>query len=81
MIGSKIRELRKAKRMTLEELAAAIGTSKQTIHRYENGIIIRRNSPDYEEQYDKTFYQLSYLAKVRGKENRDKGSWLIKTSR
>ena len=25
--------------MTLEELAAAIGTSKQTIHRYENGII------------------------------------------
>jgi len=50
-------------------------------NRYENGIIIRRNSPDYEEQYDKTFYQLSYLAKVRGKENRDKGSWLIKTSR
>ena len=50
-------------------------------NRYENGIIIRRNSPDYEEQYDMTFYQLSYLAKVRGKENRDKGSWLIKTSR
>ena len=50
-------------------------------NRYENGIIIRRNSPDYEEQYDKTFYQLSYLAKVRGKENRDKGAWLIKTSR
>jgi len=43
--------------------------------------VIRRNSADYEEQYDKTFYQLSYLAKVRGKKNRDKGSWLIKTSR
>lgn len=39
MIGKKIKELRKAKRMTLEELAAALGTSKQTIHRYENGII------------------------------------------
>lgn len=39
MIGTKIRELRKSKRMTLEELAYAIGTSKQTIHRYENGII------------------------------------------
>jgi len=50
-------------------------------NKYENGMVIRRNSPDYEEQYDKTFYQLSYLAKVRGKENRDKGSWLIKTSR
>lgn len=50
-------------------------------NRYENGIIIKRNSPDYEKQYDKTFYQLSYLTKVRGKENRDKGAWLIKTSR
>ncbi len=39
MIGSKIRSLRKQKRMTLEELAAVLGTSKQTIHRYENGII------------------------------------------
>ena len=50
-------------------------------NKHENGMVIRRNSADYEEQYDKTFYQLSYLAKVRGKENRDKGSWLIKTSR
>ena len=39
MIGSRIKALRKQKRMTLEELAAALGTSKQTIHRYENGII------------------------------------------
>ena len=50
-------------------------------NRYENGIIIKRNSSDYEYQYNKVFYQLSYLAKVRGKEHRDKGSWLIKTSR
>ena len=39
MIGEKIKELRKNKRMTLLELADAIGTSKQTIHRYENGTI------------------------------------------
>ena len=39
MIGTKIKQLRKSKRMTLEELAYAIGTSKQTIHRYENGVI------------------------------------------
>ena len=39
MIGEKIRALRKAKRMTLEELAAAIGTSKQNVHRYERGMI------------------------------------------
>ena len=39
MIGERIKELRRARRMTLEELAAVIGTSKQTINRYENGII------------------------------------------
>ena len=39
MIGKRIKELRRSKRMTLEELADIIGTSKQTINRYENGII------------------------------------------
>ncbi len=39
MIGTKIRELRKSKRMTLEELAVAVGTSKQNVHRYETGVI------------------------------------------
>ncbi len=39
MIGSRIREQRKYKKMTLEELATAVGTSKQTIQRYESGVI------------------------------------------
>ena len=39
MIGENIRAKRKSKRMTLEELAAAVGTSKQNIHRYETGVI------------------------------------------
>ena len=39
MVSNKLKELRKAKRMTLEELADEIGTSRQTIHRYENGVI------------------------------------------
>ncbi len=39
MIASRLKSLRKEKRMTLDELAARVGTSKQTIHRYENGII------------------------------------------
>ena len=39
MISNKLKQLRKAKRMTLEELAETVGTSRQTIHRYENGII------------------------------------------
>ena len=39
MIGERLRSLRKERGITLEELASAIGTSKQTIHRYENGII------------------------------------------
>ncbi len=39
MKSTKLKELRKSKGMTLDELAERIGTSKQTIHRYENGII------------------------------------------
>ena len=39
MIAENIKRLRKRCRMTLEELASAVGTSKQTIHRYENGVI------------------------------------------
>ena len=39
MIGDRIYALRKSRGLTLEELAARVGTSKQTIHRYENGTI------------------------------------------
>lgn len=40
MLSSRLKALRKAKGMTLEALAAAVGTSKQTIHRYESGVIM-----------------------------------------
>lgn len=39
MLPNKLKELRKAKGLTLEEVAKALETSKQTIHRYENGVI------------------------------------------
>ena len=39
MIGEKIKLLRKSKGMSLEKLAELVGTSRQTVHRYENGII------------------------------------------
>lgn len=39
MKGSRLKSIRLERGMTLEELGEAIGTSKQTIHRYENGII------------------------------------------
>jgi repressor LexA len=39
MKSTKLKELRKQAGLTLDELAERIGTSKQTIHRYENGII------------------------------------------
>ena len=39
MIANNLKNLRKARGLTLEELAERVGTSKQTIHRYENGII------------------------------------------
>ena len=39
MKSSKLKELRKSKGLTLDELAELVGTSKQTLPRYENGII------------------------------------------
>ncbi len=39
MLSEKLKELRREKKMTLEELAERVGTSRQTIHRYENGTI------------------------------------------
>ncbi len=39
MVANKLKELRKRRGLTLEEIAERLGTSKQTIHRYENGII------------------------------------------
>jgi repressor LexA len=39
MLANNLKRLRKQRRLTLLELANALGTSKQTIHRYENGII------------------------------------------
>ena len=39
MLSKKIKALRKEKGLSLEQLAELVGTSRQTIHRYENGII------------------------------------------
>jgi repressor LexA len=39
MIANRLKELRRKSKLTLDEVALALGTSKQTIHRYENGII------------------------------------------
>jgi repressor LexA len=38
-IGSNIKRIRNQKNMTLEELAAKVGVSRQTLSRYETGII------------------------------------------
>lgn len=37
--GDRIRELRKAKRITQEEMAQMLSTTKQTISKYEKGIV------------------------------------------
>ena len=39
MLANNLKSLRKKKRLTLDDLAEALGTSRQTIHRYENGTI------------------------------------------
>ncbi len=39
MLSENLKKLRKKKKMTLEELAELVGTSRQTVHRYETGAI------------------------------------------
>ena len=39
MIANRLKELRRERGITLEALATALGTTRQTIHRYENGVI------------------------------------------
>ena len=39
MLSERIRSLRKKKGLSLEQLADTIGTSRQTVHRYETGVI------------------------------------------
>ncbi len=39
MLSEKIKFLRKEKGLSLEQLAEMIGTSRQTVHRYETGVI------------------------------------------
>lgn len=38
-IGQRIKQVRKANKITQDDLAEKIGTTKQTIYKYENGII------------------------------------------
>lgn len=39
LLGEKIKNLRKEKGLSLEQLAELVGTSRQTVHRYETGVI------------------------------------------
>jgi hypothetical protein len=43
--------------------------------------MIDRNSPQYEDIKNKAFHQASYLAKIRGKDERNKGQWLVMGTR
>ena len=47
----------------------------------KNGIMIDRNKEDFEQKLNEASHQASYLAKVRGKENRAKGAWQVRSTR
>ena len=56
----------------------AIGSEQEGLVHYclqhKNGIIARRDEDDYKDNINKIFYQASYLAKLRDKEERSIGS-------
>jgi len=47
-IGPKIKELRKERGMTEEELGVKIGVSKATVNKYETGIVVNLKRPTIE---------------------------------
>ena len=48
-IGNKLKSLREHKKLTLDEVAKKIGTSRQTLFKYENGIVTNIPSNKIEE--------------------------------
>ena len=44
-------------------------------------LLRRKNTEALQEDLDSVYHQSSYLAKVRGKEKRAKGTWLVRSSR
>ena len=60
-IGEKIKYLRKQQDITQEELATAAGTTKQTIHKYETGIISNIPASKIKAMSDKLHTTPAYL--------------------
>ena len=46
-----------------------------------NSYLLERNKPDFEEKLNSASYQASYLGKIRSKEKKEKGAWLVTASR
>ena len=80
MVANRLKEFRREKKMTLEEVAQALETSKQTIHRYENGVInniphekIKRlaevlgKTPSELMGWDEVGYQYSNISPIKTK--------------
>lgn len=60
-IGEKIKYLRKQQNITQEELATFAGTTKQTIHKYETGIISNIPASKIKAMSDKLHTTPAYL--------------------
>ena len=60
-IGEKIKHLRKQQGITQEELATAASTTKQTIHKYETGIISNIPASKIKAMSDKLHTTPAYL--------------------
>ena len=62
---------------------SAIGVENVSglVHCCERSHLLNRSSPDFQQEVNDAFHHSSYLFKVRGKEHRHKGSWMIHGTR
>jgi transcriptional regulator with XRE-family HTH domain len=74
-IGDRIKDLRDAKKITQDDLAKYINTTKQTIHKYENNIVTNIPSDKIEIIADVLDTSPAYLMGWTREKNKNSGKY------
>lgn len=63
------------------EASLGVENGSGLVHYSKKSHFLDRTSPDFQQAVNDSFYHGSYLFKVRGKEHRRKGSWMVRGTR
>lgn len=63
------------------EAALGVENGLGLVHYCEKSHVLDRTSPDFQQALHDSFYHNSYPFKIRGKEHRQKGTWMVRGTR